>query len=281
MLWTDLQAQTYFDMDQHTFERMRQVALSLPWRLADAGGVQQAVACTGDGSPTVVYIDGWDNAAAKTWPLAAAEQARSNRVCLFDRPGSGLSPARRGAAPHSTPEQHAQEMLDLLASLGETGPYLLVPWSYGGLVARAAATLHPEQVAGMVLVDSSSPLESGWDEPLQGEDGIVDADTIAASVGGGPDLGDRPVIVLTAGQNEGMPEAMWSEWQDLQAQAATISDNSVHAIVEESDHAIPMRNPQAIVAATTAVSDSIRNSNAPLQACPTALAAAGTTCRSD
>ena len=171
-------------------------------------------------------------------------------------------------------------MLDLLASLGETGPYLLVPWSYGGLVARAAATQHPEQVAGMALVDASSPLQSGWDEPLQGEDGIVDADTIAVSVGGGPDLGDRPVIVLTAGQNEGMPEAMWSEWQDLQAQAATISDNSVHAVAEESDHAIPMRNPQAIVAATTAVSDSIRNSHAPLPACPTTLAAAGTTCRS-
>ena len=279
---TDLQAETYYDMDRAAWESLRETATSMPWRMVDAGGVQQAAACIGQGAPTVVYIDGWDAPAAAHWSLAAAQQAKSSRVCMFDRPGMGLSPARRGAAPHSTPEQHAQEMLDMLAVMGETGPFVLVPWSYGGLVARAAATHRPDQVAGMVLVDASSPLQEGLDEPWQGEDGIVDTDTIASTVGEGPDMGNRPVIVLQAGiEDPETPAEYVTQWRDLQRQAATISANSLYTVVDESDHAIPIRNPAAVVAATSAVAESVRASNATLPACPEDLNAAGVTCSGD
>jgi hypothetical protein len=278
MLYNEPEAEILLGMDRSDYRRMRRGAVALPWRLVDAGGVQQAAACAGTGSPTVVYLDGWSTPAAGSWSLAAAEQARTNRVCLFDRPGLGLSPNRQGAAPRSSPQLQAEEMLAMLATLGEPGPYLLVPWSYGGLVARSAATAHPDQVAGMVLVDASSPLQSGWEEPLNGESGLVDVDTIATSVGAGPDMGDRPVIVLTAGRNEEGADPQ-GEWLRLQQQASTISQNSVHAIVDDSDHAIPMQAPQAIVAATTAVADSIRGGNTPLAACPDALPTAGATCQ--
>jgi thioesterase domain-containing protein len=280
MLPNDLQAETYYDMDRAAWESLRETATSMPWRMVDARGVQQAAACIGQGTPTVVYIDGWDAPAAEHWSLAAAQQAESNRVCMFDRPGMGLSPARRGAAPHSTPEQHAQEMFDMLAVVGETGPFILVPWSYGGLVARAAATQRPDQVAGMVLVDASSPLQEGWDEPLQGEDGIVDADTITSTIGVGPKMGNRPVIVLQAGiEDPETPPEFVTQWRDLQRQAATISANSLHTVVDGSDHAIPIRNPAAVVAATSAVAESVRAGNASLPACPDDLAAAGVTCK--
>lgn len=282
VMLNELQAETYYDMDRAAWDSLRETATSMPWRMVDAGGVQQAAACIGQGAPTVVYIDGWDSPAAQHWSLAAAQQAESHRVCMFDRPGMGLSPARRGAAPHSTPEQHAAEMLDMLAVLGETGPFVLVPWSYGGLVARAAATQRPDQIAGMVLVDASSPLQEGLDEPWQGEDGIVDTDTIASTVGEGPDMGNRPVIVLQAGIEDPETPPDWAaQWRDLQRQAATISDNSLHALVDESDHAIPIRNTAAVVAATTAVAESIRASNTPLPACPEDLDAAGVTCSGD
>ena len=167
----------------------------------------------------------------------------------------------------------------MLAVLGEPGPYLLAGWSYGGLVARTAAAQHPEMVAGMVLIDATSPLQPGLDEPAQGENGIVDTDTVASTVGEGPDMGNRPVIVLQAGQPfEDAPVDYQETWTDLQLQAATISDNSLHAVVDDSDHAIPIRNPGAVVAATTAVAQSIRTGNADLPACPEDLAAAGVTC---
>ena len=275
----DLEAKTYYDMDRPTWRRLRQAATSMPWHMVSAGGVVQAAACTGQGAPTVVYVDGFNSPAAEHWSLAAVEQSTSNRICMFDRPGMGLTPKRAGAAPHSTPEQHAQEMLDMLQVLGEPGPYLLAGWSYGGLVARTAAAQHPEMVAGIVLIDATSPLQADLNEPWQGEDGIVDLDTVASSVGEGPDMGNRPVIVLQAGRPlEDAPVDYQKTWNDLQLQAATISDNSLHAIVDESGHAIPIRNPAAVVAATTAVAGSIRSSNATLPACPSDLAAVGVTC---
>ena len=59
-------------------------------------------------------------------------------------------------------------------------------------------------------------------------------------------------------------------WHDLQLQAATISDNSLHAVVDDSYHDIPISHPAAVVAATTAVAESIRAGNAPLPPCPDA-----------
>lgn len=274
----DLEAETFWGIDQPTWQGLRTTATSMPWQMVSAAGVEQAAVCTGDGSPTVVYIDGFDAPAAAFWSMAASRQSESNRVCMFDRPGMGLSPARAGAAPHSSPEQHAQEMLDMLGVLGEPGPYLLVPWSYGGLVARAASAMHPERVAGMVLVDATSPLTPGLDEPWNGENGLIDTDTIASTVGDGFGMGNRPVIVLQAGQPGEAPPDIMQTWNDLQRQAATISDNSVHAVVDESDHAIPVRNPAAVVAATTAVAESIRAGNTDLPPCPDGLAAAGVTC---
>ena len=139
--------------------------------------------------------------------------------------------------------------------------------------------MHPEQVAGLVLVDATSPLQPGLDEPWNGENGLIDTNTIASTVGEGFGMGKRPVIVLQAGQpDEGTPADFAQTWTDLQRQAATISDNSIHAVVDDSDHAIPLRNPAAVVAATTAVAESIRTGNADLPACPHDFAAARVTC---
>jgi pimeloyl-ACP methyl ester carboxylesterase len=44
----------------------------------------------------------------------------------------------------------------LLAAAGERGPYVLVAHSYGGLIALLYARLHPEEIAGLVMVDAAS-----------------------------------------------------------------------------------------------------------------------------
>ena len=53
----------------------------------------------------------------------------------------------------------AKDLHTLLATAGETGPFVLVGHSTGGTYAMTYAARYPEQVAGMVLLDSSSPYQ--------------------------------------------------------------------------------------------------------------------------
>lgn len=272
------------------WDRMVDAATSMNWQAVRSGGVVQASACVGRGAPTVVYLNGLGSPAAEIWSPLAVEQSATNRVCLFDRPGMGLSQDRSDPAVISDPMRNAAEMFSLVEALDEPGPYLLVGWSYGGLVARAAGTLAPDKVAGLVLVDHASPIASYLlDESNVGEPGVwmdgdvpVDVSDAARTVGAGPDLGDRPVIVLQRGDRTLPPgdetHIDWDAEDRDQRQATTISTNSLHAVVDDSDHGIPFRNPQAVLAATRAVSESVGAANAPLPDCPSDLAAAGVTC---
>jgi pimeloyl-ACP methyl ester carboxylesterase len=57
--------------------------------------------------------------------------------------------------------QAAADLHTLLDRAGEDGPYVLVGHSTGGSYAMAYAARHPEQVAGMVLLDSADPYRVG------------------------------------------------------------------------------------------------------------------------
>jgi pimeloyl-ACP methyl ester carboxylesterase len=75
-------------------------------------------------------------------------------VCAYDRAGQGWS--EEAGRPLDGVES-AAELHALLAAAGEHGPYVLAGWSTGGTYAMTYAALHPDEVAGMVLLDSSSP----------------------------------------------------------------------------------------------------------------------------
>ena len=80
--------------------------------------------------------------------------AATTRVCAYDRAGQGWS--EEAASPRDG-VQSAEELHTLLAKAGEHGPYVLVGHSTGGTYAMTYAARYPDQVAGMVLLDSSSP----------------------------------------------------------------------------------------------------------------------------
>ena len=56
--------------------------------------------------------------------------------------------------------QVAADLHTLLGRAGENGPYVLAGHSTGGTYAMTFAARYPEQVAGVVLLDSSNPYEA-------------------------------------------------------------------------------------------------------------------------
>jgi pimeloyl-ACP methyl ester carboxylesterase len=145
-------------------------------RLVDIGGGRKMyLKCHGKGSPTVVLVGGL-RASAEDWsvadksaPAVFPEVGKFTRVCACDRPGTpvGEKPSRSDPVPQPTTAKDAvADLHALLKAAGETGPYVLVGHSYGGLVVRLYASTYPKEVSGVVLVDALS-------------EGIRDAETSA------------------------------------------------------------------------------------------------------
>ncbi|MCU1446733.1 alpha/beta hydrolase [Cryobacterium sp.] len=126
----------------------------LPGRLIDVGGHRLHLSCTGSGSPTVVLEPGGGEMSAVLGWIAPAV-ALGTRVCVYDRAGRGWSePAdsRQDAARIAT------DLRTLLHRGDVPGPYVLAGHSFGGLYVQTFAARFPQDVAGLVLIDSTAPV---------------------------------------------------------------------------------------------------------------------------
>ena len=129
----------------------------MPGQLVDVGGHKLHLHCTGSGGPTVVLEPGAGGTSSLFGWIAPAV-ARDTRVCVYDRAGRGWSD------PADSPQDGTEIATDLrtLLQRGQIpGPYVLAGHSFGGLYALTFAARYPDQVAGMVLVDSTAPASSG------------------------------------------------------------------------------------------------------------------------
>jgi pimeloyl-ACP methyl ester carboxylesterase/uncharacterized membrane protein (UPF0136 family) len=251
---------------------------SMPGRLVAVGDHQLHVHCTGTGSPTVVVEPGaGDFAAVLGW--IAPVVAQDTRVCVYDRAGRGWS------EPADSPQDATRIAADLrtvLRKTGVPGPYVLAGHSFGGLYVLTYAADHPDDVAGMVLVDSTAPrtpsgkvaTSSGlanrvtallsssarlgvWrlvnqfaydslpprsrDEATatgstastirSSLDEYVQANASTGEAGALTDFGDKPLVVLTAGDGND------AAWQAKQERLAALSTNSAHRVVDGAVHA--------------------------------------------
>ncbi len=260
-------------------------AFPMPGRLIDVGGHSLHLSCTGSGSPTVVIQPGGgDYSTGMAWIAPAV--AADTRVCVYDRAGRGFS------EPSDTPQDGTQLALELhtLLERGDVpGPYVLAGHSFGGLYVLTYADRYPDEVAGMVLIDSTNPAatadpgaavafdSSAYDAVtdrvaafgataarlglvrLLGSVGYADlppaardevrAGTATAGYASGwidefvqsnaagaeaamlTDFGDKPLVVLTAG-DETNPRH-----DAAQAKLASLSTDADHRVVEGASHA--------------------------------------------
>ena len=128
-------------------------AYPMPGQLVDIGGRNLHLRCTGSGTPTVLLQPGAGEISSNTGWIAPAV-AKQTRVCVYDRAGRGWSD------PADTPQDGAALVADLHALLARahvTGPYVVAGHSFGGLYTLAFAARYPDEVVGMVLLDSTAP----------------------------------------------------------------------------------------------------------------------------
>ncbi len=105
------------------------------------------------GRPTVLFEAGLGSFSSQ-WSLIQPRVASKTRTVSFDRPGLGWS------SPSSSrliARQHVRYLHDALDQIGESGPYVFVGHSLGGLIARVFADEYLDETAGLVLIDSSHP----------------------------------------------------------------------------------------------------------------------------
>jgi pimeloyl-ACP methyl ester carboxylesterase len=87
------------------------------------------------------------------WVRVQQEVSDTTRVCAYDRAGMGWS--EMGPEPRDA-KQITSELHTLLKGAGIDGPYVLVGHSLGGMSMQTYAHRYPKEVAGVVLVDSST-----------------------------------------------------------------------------------------------------------------------------
>jgi pimeloyl-ACP methyl ester carboxylesterase len=129
-------------------------AFPAPGEMVDVGEHRLHINCVGQGSPTVVLDAGWGYTSVEWSAWVQPEVAKHTRVCAYDRAGMGWSEPKPGP-PNAT--QTTADLHTLLQEADEEGSYVLVGHSLAGLYSRIYADRYPEEVAGMVLVDSTHP----------------------------------------------------------------------------------------------------------------------------
>lgn len=126
-----------------------------PGKLVDVGGGRHIqIDCRGAGSPTIVFQSGGDLMGSLGWTPVMQQAATRSRACAYSRAGILWSDPARGAFD---PREVAHDLRAALAGAGETGPWLLVSHSRGGLYSMIFAGLYRDEIAGLVFADSSHP----------------------------------------------------------------------------------------------------------------------------
>lgn len=239
--------------------------------LVDVGGVRVHVRCTGSGAATVLLISGFE-ADSSAWTAVEPMLSGRARVCSYDRPGTGTSDPAGAIATFTTQADHLR---DLLAAVGEPGPYIVVGHSFGGARSVSFASAYPDEVIGLVLVDASPAdwpevlcavaddgsdaatlvrsLCAGWSEPTSNAEHL-DVVAAFADVATVTTLGALPMAVISAVDRQ-LPaglathevDRLTDAWDRGQQRWSRLSTRSHLVPVDDSSHDIQLDHPDVVV----------------------------------
>lgn len=135
-----------------------------PGVLVDAGSTSLHLQVSpGPPGAPVVVLEAGSGETSLSWRDVPAALTDVATVVSYDRAGTGWS------GPATTPrtgEHIVDELHQALAAAEVDGPYVFVGHSMGGLFSRLFAERYPEEVAGLVLVDSRPEGDAARTAPI-------------------------------------------------------------------------------------------------------------------
>ena len=168
----------------------------------------------------------------------------------------------------------ATELHAALESVGEPGPYVLVGHSFGGAEAVAFASMFPDQVSGLLLIDASPTTwpEAACAVPDDGSDVArsfhdnctinfhpdgnterLDVPAAFAEVATITSLGSLPMVVVTAdthayaGLDAGEAARLNDVWNQGQQHWAALSSAGQVVTVANTSHNIQLDQPAIVI----------------------------------
>lgn len=213
----------------------------------------------------------------ESWAKVQPEVAKFSQVVAYDRAGLGQS--EPGPKPR-TAQQISTELHTALSNAGIPPPYVLVGHSAGGLYIRVFANTYPNEVAGMVFVDSTpedfferlkaiqSPEEQQKFEEKQQDyaakasegrrDEWTSLDVDLKQARAAVPLPNVPVILLTGMANEpDKSPAAKQLWLNLHNEWSRHLPNARHIITDKSGHYIQIEEPKLVIEAIQQIIGSI------------------------
>ncbi len=223
-----------------------------------AGGRSLYLRCTGTGSPTVI-LEGGDGDTSASYAFAESTLAAETRTCVYDRANLGMSdpaPGPRGF------DELVGDLESLLAEAEVEPPYVLVGTSGGGLITAGYAYRHPDDVAGLVFIDTGSPFrnppppiveETTWNHPsnIEQRDYLqVEKDAWNART----EIGNIPVSVVTVEYSpedidaSPFPSEQVVMRENVEAQQGwLVLSPQAEQIVVHTGHAVEEEDPQFVI----------------------------------
>lgn len=215
----------------------------------------------GVSGPIVVFEAGLGNDSS-TWRLVAGPVATFARVVLYDRAGLGQSLPMVTKKSAATAEEVATTLHRLLVAAQLLPPYILVGHSLGGLYVQMYARKYPNEVSGVVLLDSSSAdapgelktrahLTPGSAADLE-EKGVPESNQQVKKAGSFPDIS----LTVIAATDHG---PFFKDWEPtlmhLQQQLAALSPRATLVVADGSGHDIQLDRPDMVIDAVRRMSN--------------------------
>jgi pimeloyl-ACP methyl ester carboxylesterase len=218
---------------------------------------QIGYAALGEGPLTIVLEAGLGDGMA-SWDGIINDLSEISRVFAYSRPG--YAPSSDTDRPR-TPRQIVDDLRQLLQLTGNSPPYVLVGHSLGGLYVLDFVERYPDEVAGVVLVDSRHPMMtqaclrralSGCTLPrlLQLSLPGQALDEYEASQAARPPvtMGDIPLAVVSRTPQRGMESAAWRAlWSEMQLGLSELSTRSRHLVATRAGHYVHKDEPELVV----------------------------------